>query len=175
MDILNGLVSFERLRDFVEKYEGQKGIARVMSGLGPCDDMSLVFLKNENRHHHLEISSSQILELSHTVPGLQYRAPGYETEPLHYHSDRVKAYVMSHGYYVWGSGNDFAEWVCFVRADTVDDETCVHYSVPQDRIDMMMTKPRSMTHGYKGAKTGRTSAKLPYVIPGSEANKDADQ
>jgi hypothetical protein len=174
MDILNSLVSFERLRDFVEKYEGQKGVARIVQKLGMCDDMCLVFLKNEHRYHHLEISSSQILELSHTVPGLQYRAPGFENEPLHYHSDRVKAYVMTHGYYVWGSGNDFAEWVCFVRADELDD-TATHYSVPQDTIDMFLRKPRCMTHGYKGARTGRTSAKMPFVPPGSEANKDSDQ
>lgn len=167
MDILNGLVSVERLRDFVEKYEGQKGIARIVPGLGPCDDMCLVFTKNEVRYLYMEISSSQILELSHTVPGLQYRAPGYESEPLHYHSDRVKAYVMSHGYYVWGSDNYFAEWVCFVQADQVNDETGVHYSVPQDRIDMLLQKPRSMTHGYKGANTGRISKGI--------LRKDVDQ
>lgn len=168
MDILNSLVSVERLREFVEKYEGQNGVGRIVPGLGPCDDMCLVFTKNEIRYLYMEISSSQILEMSHTVPGLQYRAPGYETEPLHYHRDRVKAYVMSHGYYVWGSGNDFAEWVCFVRADEVDDATSKHYSVPQDHIDILMTKPRCMTHGYKIARKER-------VFPGSDANKDAGQ
>jgi hypothetical protein len=168
MEILNSLVSVKRLLAFIEKHNHEHGIVYVMD-TGQCgDDKRLVFVNNKNRHHHMTISDQNILELSHTVPGLQYRAPGFENEPLHYHADRVKAYVMSHGYYVWGSGNDFAEWVCFVRADEVDDATSKHYSVPQDHIDILLQKPRCMTHGYKLARKER-------VFPGSDANKDADQ
>lgn len=168
MDILNGLVSVERLQTFIEKNSAEPGIVYIMDTGRVGEDKRLIFVSNKNRHHHMEISASNILELSHTVPALAYRAPGYENEPLHYHADRVKAYVMSHGYYVWGKGNDFAEWVCFVRADEVDDETCVHYGVPDGHISMLLQKPRCMTHGYKSARKER-------VIPGSEANKDADQ
>lgn len=168
MDVLNNMVSVERLQAFIDKHSAEHGVIYIMDTGQVGEDKRLIFVNNKTRHHHMEISASSILELSHTVPGLQYRAPGFENEPLHYHSDRVKAYVMSHGYYVWGSDNDFAEWVCFVRADEVDDETCVHYSVPADRIEMLLQKPRCMTHGYKSARKDR-------VIPGSEANKDADQ
>lgn len=168
MDILSNMVSVERLQAFIDKHKEEKGIVYIRTDIGLCEDMRLLFVKNKTRYHHMPISSSQILMLSHTVPGLQFRAPGYENEGTDYHSDRVKAYVMSHGYYVWGSGNDFAEWVCFVRADEVDDETSQHYSVPADYIEMLLQKPGYMARGYK-------SKRKDFVIPGSESNKDSDQ
>lgn len=152
MDVLNGITSVESLQHFIDQYKGQDGVIRFRVEGGYSDDVRLFFTKNEHRHHNMNISSSQILKLSHTVPGLQFRAPGYENEETDYHADRVKAYVKTHGYYVWGSGNDHAEWVTFVRADQVDTETAKHYNVPQDVIDTHMRKPGYMMPGYKRKK-----------------------